>query len=273
MLFELLKYDIRAMWKKLSLVWGAALVLALATRFTLFVPKITYYERVINGKVYGGPVESNSGAMGNLFLLTFGAVLVAMFVIVLMFVIQRFSKGLLGDEGYLMHTLPVRPWQLVASKLICSVAAWTVSGLAALLSMVLMTPVDLFDVLGFQMFYQIFRGMVKHPDMLVLVLEFCLFMVSCMVVNIAAMYLAMSVGHLFPRFRGLISVAAFIGLYILLISIYERVFANRLVSALMNAASVNVHGSILTSTAIMLLPAFLFLAAVCWILEHKLNLE
>lgn len=31
--------------------------------------------------------------------------------------IYWFYKNLFTDEGYLMHTLPVRPWQLVASKL------------------------------------------------------------------------------------------------------------------------------------------------------------
>ena len=36
MLFKLLKYDFRAMWKQFSLIWGAALVLALVNRFTLF---------------------------------------------------------------------------------------------------------------------------------------------------------------------------------------------------------------------------------------------
>ena len=34
MLFKLLKYDLRSMWKQLSLVWGAALVLALVNRLT-----------------------------------------------------------------------------------------------------------------------------------------------------------------------------------------------------------------------------------------------
>ena len=35
MLLKLLKYDFRAMWKQFSLIWGAALVLALVNRFTL----------------------------------------------------------------------------------------------------------------------------------------------------------------------------------------------------------------------------------------------
>ena len=34
--------------------------------------------------------------------------------------IQRFYKGLLGQEGYLMFTLPVKNWQLVFSKALVS---------------------------------------------------------------------------------------------------------------------------------------------------------
>ena len=41
----------------------------------------------------------------------------------------------------------------------------------------------------------------------------------------------------------------------------------------MNMATVSAHGSMLTASAIMLIPAAVFLAVVCWILEHKLNLE
>ena len=92
MLLKLLKYDFRAMWKQFSLIWGAALVLALVNRFVLFQD-----------------VDSALLSQDGLFMFAFMAVIVAMFVIAIIFVVNRFSKGLLGNEGYLMHTLPVRP--------------------------------------------------------------------------------------------------------------------------------------------------------------------
>ena len=96
MLFKLLKYDFRAMWKQFSLIWGAALVLALVNRFTLFR-------------------NAESGLHSGLLMFAFGAVIAAMLVICISFVLDRFGRGLLGSEGYLMHTLTVHPWQLVAS--------------------------------------------------------------------------------------------------------------------------------------------------------------
>ena len=256
MLLKLLKYDFRAMWKQFSLIWGAALALALVNRFVLF-------------RDTDNAILSEDG----LFMLAFVAVIVAMFVIAVIFVVNRFSKGLLGNEGYLMHTLPVRPWQLVTSKLICGVVTWVGCGVVAFISPVLMLPLNLPDLLQFPFWSDIFRGIMKHPDMLVLMAEFCMVFLSFIVLLVASMCLAMAVGHLFSRHRRLISIASFIGLYVLVGNVYDQVFSYRIVRALTNAASVNAYGSMLVAIAIMLIPAIVFLAVTCWILEHKLNLE
>ena len=67
MLLKLLKYDFRAMWKQFSLIWGAALALALVNRFVLF-------------RDTDNAILSEDG----LFMLAFVAVIVAMFVIAVM---------------------------------------------------------------------------------------------------------------------------------------------------------------------------------------------
>ena len=248
MMLKLLKYDFRAMWKSFSLIWGAALALALINRFTLF---------------------RDLGDSGQFVTLAFIAVVMAMFVIAVSFVISRFSKGLLGNEGYLMHTLPVRSWQLVLSKLICGAATWIVSGMVALASPILMTPMHFWRSITLD----IFRGFSKHPDVLALILEFCLVVLSAIVLSIAVIYLAISIGHLFPRRRRLIGVVCFIGLYILLFHVYDWAFSSYVFRQLMDVTTSNVHGSMFTAVAAMLIPAAAFLAAVCWILDHKLNLE
>lgn len=256
MLLKLLKYDFRAMWKQFSLIWGAALALALVNRFTLF-------------RDTASTISSEDGVL----MFAFMAVIVAMFVLAVIFVVNRFSKGLLGDEGYLMFTLPVRPWQLVLSKLICGTVTWVGCGVVALFSPALMLPLNLPDLLQFPFWSDIFRGIMKHPGVLALIAEFCLAALSFLVLFIASMYLAMAIGHLFSRHRRLISVAVFIGLYILIANLYDWVFSYKFVQSLVDAAIDNAYGTMLTASAIMLVPAALFLAAVCWILENKLNLE
>ena len=256
---KLLKYDFRSMLKQFAFIWPAALVLALVNRFTVnsFVTSASGLRQTVSGVA----------------MLVYVGIMIAMFVVTIIFVIQRFFRGLLGDEGYLMHTLPVRPWQLVTSKLICGVVTWVGCGVVAFISPVLMLPLNLPDLLQFPFWSDIFRGIMKHPDMLVLMAEFCMVFLSFIVLLVASMYLAMAVGHLFSRHRRLISIASFIGLYVLVGNVYDQVFSYRIVRALTNAASVNAYGSMLVAIAIMLIPAIVFLAVTCWILEHKLNLE
>jgi hypothetical protein len=261
MLFKLLKYDFRAMWKQFSLIWGAALALALANRFSIFWD--------VDDHAIGLSDTTTSGIT----VFAFMSVITAMFVIAVIFVVNRFSKGLLGGEGYLMFTLPVRSWQLVLSKLICALVSWVGCVMVAFASLFIMIPFNWAELFQFPFWSDIFRGIMKHPDVLVLMTEFCLVILSFVVLLIASMYLAMAVGHLFSRHRRLISVAAFIGLYILIANVYGRVFSYRFIQSLMNTVNVNAYSSMLTAAAIMLIPAAIFLAAVCWILENKLNLE
>lgn len=55
----------------------------------------------------------------------YACIIAGVLVMTLVLLIQRFSKNLLGPEGYLMHTLPVRPWQHIACKLSTS-TLWTI---------------------------------------------------------------------------------------------------------------------------------------------------
>lgn len=261
MLFKLLKYDFRAMWKQFSLIWGAALALALANRFSIFWD--------VDDHAIGLSDTTTSGIT----VFAFMSVITAMFVIAVIFVVNRFSKGLLGGEGYLMFTLPVRSWQLVASKLICALVSWAGCVMVAFASLFIMIPFNWAELFQFPFWSDIFRGIMKHPDVLVLMTEFCLVILAFIVLFISVMYLAMAIGHLFSRHRRLISVAAFIGLYIFIANVYGRVFSYRFIQSLMNTVNVNAYSSMLTASAIMLIPAAIFLAAVCWILENKLNLE
>ena len=119
---RLVKYDFRSMFKQFGFIWPAALLLAMVNHFTLFGLNST------------STVGETTAGMA---MLVYVAILMAMFIITMIFVIQRFFKGLLGDEGYLMHTLPVRPWQLISSKLLSAVAATLLSIVVAVFSILL----------------------------------------------------------------------------------------------------------------------------------------
>ena len=158
---KLLKYDFRSMWKQFAFIWPAALALALVNHFT------------INGLDSTSTVGETTAGIS---MLVYVAILMAMFIVALVFAIQRFFKGLLGDEGYLMHTLPVRPWQLIGAKLVCAVVTTFLSVMVALLSILVIFPWDR-EVVG-----ELFRGLryvfthwnVQATHGIIGILEFCL---------------------------------------------------------------------------------------------------
>ena len=166
MLGKLLKYDFRSMWKQFSVIWPAALILAFLNRFTMFG--------------MDNPGGSAFGEwMGVISMGLFGGVCFTMVILSAVFVLTRFYKGLLGDEGYLMHTLPVRSWQLVLSKLICALATTVVNGIVGILAMFLMMPLNWDEIFDTQLWqappaaghvrrnvYELLSGYVHRPPVL-----------------------------------------------------------------------------------------------------------
>ena len=197
---KLLKYDFRSMFKQFAFIWPAALVLALVNHFTLnsFVTSSSETRQTVSGVA----------------MLVYVAILIAMFIIAVIFIIQRFYKGLLGDEGYLMHTLPVKPWQLIGSKLLCAVVATFISVVVAILSIFVIFP------WGSEDFQQIFDGLkylFSHWDrdatsVVIAILEGILLMLVSFAVGYLQLYLSMAVGHLFNKNRVAMSVVAFIAI-------------------------------------------------------------
>lgn len=261
---KLLKYDFRSMWKQFAFIWPAALVLAVVNRFTL--------DGLDSSSSVG---ETTAGVA----MLVYVAILMAMFIVAVIFTIQRFYKGLLGDEGYLMHTLPVKPWQLVASKLICAVVTTTVNVAVAILSMLLIIPWSKEDV---QEVLQAFRYLFSHwniqaTEMTVAVLEFALCTLVSLAVGYLHLYLAMALGHLFNKNRAAMSVAAFIALQVIV-----SILGNMLLPPITDLISPFVHNfqglegfhaAMWFGIAIELAASAVYFAGTNYILHHRLNLE
>ena len=264
MLGKLLKYDFRSVFKEFAYLWPAGLVMALVVRFTM---------PMMDSDIFGMAIA------GSIVSIVYASVLVAMFVVSFLFIIQRFFRGILGREGYLMHTLPVHPWQLVASKLISAIFVTVVSTVVALLSMVLLIPGSLVDLFGtpFKALMELFTsGRGGEIFYLVEGLVVCLAAVAS---AITMLYLAMAIGHLFGRNRIAGSVIAFIGLNIvvntamtILVSIASQ-FNISFDPAQWLTAQQAIHVAFL-----LLILYFLFFAVVYFIgtvllLKHRLNLE
>jgi hypothetical protein len=268
MLLKLLKYDFRAMWKQFAIIWPTALVIGLVNRFTLFRDErwdITTH-----------------GMAGTATMLLFIGVLTAMGVVTLVFVMQRFYKGLLGEEGYLMHTLPVEPWQLVTSKFLCAIVTFVLSTAMAGLALLLMLPLDIHEIFNWKLWGKLLTNLWENINIPLQVVKFSLLTLTGLMLFLCILYLSMSLGHLFQRHRVLMSVVAFFTLEIVG-SMISDLLAQHGVDArfdLLAQHGVNVRFDVVMSTAqfwialgFNLVPAALCFGGSCWILKHRLNLE
>ena len=262
MLGKLLKYDFRAMWKQFSIIWPAALAIALINRFTLPFNRGS-----------GSSAGVKSELLSMITITMFVGVMCAMFVVAMVFVLTRFYRGLLGDEGYLMHTLPVKPWQLVLSKLICAVVVTVTNVVVSILAMFLMMPINwtaLFDVIQWQ---RLVQGLMQQPVALAYLGEFFLLCVTALALMVTMVYLSMSIGHLFHRRRVLMSIAAFFALDIvgnLIITLMDQLG----VLGFLNQMAVwGGHMGIWVGIGLLMIPAVVMFLATSYLLKHRLNLE
>lgn len=104
MLRKLLKYDLRANMKLYLFIWPAMLLLAGLQRLLLELPVTGFLGHFLMSLLTGLMVLA----------------LIAMAVLCFVICVIRFYSGLLRREGYLMFTLPVKPWQLLLSKLLAA---------------------------------------------------------------------------------------------------------------------------------------------------------
>ena len=117
-MLKLLKYEWKACARTCLPMYAAVLLLAAVNRLTMT-------DR-IQELMYGIPTA--------LLALLYVAVMVAVLVVTEVILIQRFYKSLLGDEGYLMFTLPVTVSQHIWAKTIIAVVMSIISIAAAVLS-------------------------------------------------------------------------------------------------------------------------------------------
>lgn len=141
----------------------------------------------------------------------------ALGVITFVVIIQRFNKNLLGDEGYLMFTLPVKVPELIFSKLIISFFWNVVSGFVACLTFMILVGDKLFLNDLFTNFSRIWeqfcRASMKNIGM-----QPGMFIVIMIIMAILAytgfifhIYLSLATAQLpiFNKHRGIIAFVAF----------------------------------------------------------------
>lgn len=229
------------------------------------------------------------------FLVAF-ALFVAMIVVTVVLIVQRFNKSFLGDEGYLMFTLPVGEKTLVLSKFLTALLFIILTAIVSMVSISLVGAIlsykinDIFDMgYMFNLIGQIASGNIGN-------IAFHLF--SSIVdysVFILTIYLTITVAHLpvFSKHKAISALGTFIILTVAQTVIFNLVdlamssslsesFIDSLDSQLLEDpsniisffnAALSIYAYQVVNLIVNLVIAVASFFGISFLLERKLNLE
>lgn len=195
MLGKLLKYELKASARTLLPLYAGIAILSLVCGLFLATQADAFMHS-----------DKMNLFFGILYLLLF-ALLVAMGVLTIVSIIQRFYKNLLGDEGFLMFTLPVSSITLLGSKLLAAMIWTLASSIVGMLSFMLtfLFPVLLTgDITWNQILYisnEMWDSLLSYPSAVTFLFQIFLGSFLSIIVTVLMAYLAMMIGQLQPFSR------------------------------------------------------------------------
>lgn len=262
---KLMKYEMKSLTRGLLPLYGAILAVA-----------------VINRVLMGISLNSGMGLPVIIAMMVYFGLCVAVGVVTIMAVVQRFYKGLLCDEGYLMHTLPVRPVELVLSKLTGATVMTILSGVVGVVSVLILMSVGLNDFFAVDWlggFHDLFRNFPSWP---LAVFECLLVGLFCVTGQIAQLYAVMALGHLSNKHRVAMSfvwylvistaLSALLGIFVTVANETGLDYWLTQLTSAMNS-SLCLHLGLIVAVLAYLVKTAIFCGVTNHVLTNKLNLE
>ena len=276
MLAKLLKNEIKATARIFIPLYGALLILTIFTKLVLAFGAPDFFSDNVSTSPFMEVV------LGISFTLYFIAV-VALSVMTLVMIIQRFYKNLFTDEGYLMFSLPVKTWELVLSKLLVGLLWSAVCTLMFVISFFILslgsfTMMELTQSVSaaYTDYYSTFGTSLN-----VLFGELFIFMVISTVASILMIYVSIAIGQLFNQHRIIASFGAYIGITIalqIISSILMAIFALGNLDTVISQgndqqAMQMLHWIINGTTLLNVILCVGFYFGIQYIMKNRLNLE
>ena len=216
MLRKLIKYDFMSLHKVFIPLWIAFVAVSMLNRLTAwgFLGRESVFGNIVSG----------------VSIFAYVLMMIALNGIGVILVIQRFYTGLLKDEGYLMFTLPVKPWQHIISKGITATVLLSVNALLSMLSVLLLAASE-------EVFALINQGLgfLREQGFSITWLGVLVFFVllTSTVKSLYQIYASIALGHLAPKHRAGWAFGAYIGISIVL-SVIASIFGSVLAFAGVN---------------------------------------
>ena len=199
MLGKLYKYEFKACGRVIFPIFGAAIIMSIMAALSLAITpsKVTSTSQAV------------IGVLITLVMIVFVFLLFTSMLLSFIFAIRRFKVNLLGKEGYLMNTLPVKPLSNVMAKLLCSLVFQILSVIVAINCILLCTVLSNKEYISeaFEAIGDIFSALVhlSANGWLNLILVIILMIVS-VIKSYSMIYSAMSMGYSFNKCKALISI-------------------------------------------------------------------
>lgn len=200
---RLMTFEIRSSLKYLGILWAAVLVSSIF---------LGVAERGFGNLFSDGNMIAST--LNVIFTFVFAASFVAMLVGTIIVIILRFYRGLLGEEGYLMHTLPVKTWQLITAKGVVAAGIVVVSILVSILALIISAGIYGAEVV--QVFKDIGLAIRECPMSLLAGFELLVLMILWILTKVYEVYASMSIGQLAGKHRALLSIGAYVGIEVIL---------------------------------------------------------
>ncbi|MDD6657090.1 MAG: hypothetical protein PUE95_07365 [Lachnospiraceae bacterium] len=274
MLKTLLKYEWKDTWGLGTTCNGIALILSVIGSLMI---SLWHYS---DDKSFTDTQMAMLGVGLSFYVIIYVVSVFAIALVMKYYFFIRYYKNLFTDQGYLMHTLPVKSTDLINAKLIIAVL-WQFITCAVLVGCLMMLFFSFGTAIGdmtmhdvFEAFHDmeiVFEEIVKEIPLIVSSI-ICSLMTP--ILEILLMYVAVGIGQLSKKNRLFLSVLVLIGIYIgkrFLLSMLMVPFQLAIAEEDFSATSINVVSVFGTLAVIGITVGLYFLNK--YFLEQKLNLE
>lgn len=265
MLRKLMKHELRATART---IWPTYLAVILLTGIV-----------AMGIRVWESSTSTLVNILAVLATMAYSIAISAVFIVVLVMMVNRFKNNLLQDEGYVMFTLPVSSHQIIWSKIIISCLWFVVTTAVAVLSVFIVATVASYEE---GMLVMIWNSIVEAWKYYAatfglngvaiaieaLVLCFVSYAAGCLIV-----YAAMATGYSFDRRKGLLSVLIFIGFMTAMQIVGAFVMANMDWSILQSDSMAAIHASFGLGIGLAALQGAVFYVITTQMLRRRLNIE
>ena len=289
MIKKLCKYEFRSIGRTLIPIYIAVIAVSIITAISIAMnvnyANINYSSNSVQWAIEMNVPYKLQQVFTFVMSLTYFAVMVALFVLTFVIILQRFYKGLLCDEGYLMFTLPVKPWQLITSKGITAFVISILSGIVSCISIFIMMIgvaedrwtllAQMFSFKNWSMFFIRLNEVI--PMWGIYLFEFIILVIVSSLASLYQVYASMAIGHLAKKNRILMSVVAYIVISMILsfiggiFGVFSAFTMQNLIY--INAGEAFLHALLIFSIIISIIECVVFFVITERILSKKLNLE